>query len=412
MQNCWLKTIVLIGALAVGCVPYASRVTITNPDEADFITFPGLADELQSHPVVNLVVVHGIGSQDRTYADGFLEAIRRHAKLRRYSDCSLVDRLITPYGSYSTVHRCALRTEVEHELRVYIVTWSNLTSSFEDSLLAYDWQYFSDTRALVNRNLKRDLIDTSFSDAVLYAGTYGPVLRTAVERALCVILADKTNPDVECNAAEVAANIDAEADTLPTFLVTHSLGSALVIDAISNMSQPTDPATRRTHDELSAAILARTLAKRVRAVFMLANQLPLLYLSRIPPSPPSQKDVHPSIQPPAVAGSLDQLPEPSDAPEKLSKNVAEFTVPFIVGPRPIPIVSFNDDNDLLTFPLPPGWRQRVSVSGEHAVQVVNVRVTNAPFRWLGVAVNPSRAHVGYWKNATVIRLIVEGNPGQ
>ncbi len=79
----------------------------------------------------------------------------------------------------------------------------------------------------------------------------------------------------------------------------------------------------------------------------------------------------------------------------------------------LPVVAFNDPNDVLTFPLTAGCRDRLILSHPRLApvkrRIIDVRVVNERKRWLFVFVSPERAHTGYWNNSDVMELIAKGS---
>jgi hypothetical protein len=396
---------------STGCVYYRSPVTVSNPDDSANQHFIGIVRELQAAPVVNVLIIHGMGTHDNTYADEFVRRLGSVAGLDLQSGPALVDKLVSPYGAYSTVHRTTFRSRDGHELRVFVLTWSKLTEAFEDALLSYDWQQYSRGRVLVNRRLKKDLIDTAFDDAVVYSGTFAPALRSTVRRAVCVVLSNKQRPDLPCTAGDViGANGESLIAQPPIFAVTHSLGSAMLIDTLGEMLGECVPSADKCpqrQEDLRTAGLSEEFTKQLRGVFLLANQLPLIYLSRIPLNPTTSVTEESATSSTTHSETIDS----SDFSAATAFAATITGIAKILGERrkPIPIIAFNDVNDLLTFPVPAGWRDRITPGAGTKLQVVNISVTNAPAKWLAVAANPSRAHTTYWTNSDVIRFIANGN---
>jgi hypothetical protein len=127
----------------------------------------------------------------------------------------------------------------------------------------------------------------------------------------------------------------------------------------------------KTRADSGAKVSAAEFLDQLRFVGMLANQLPLLALSRVP----AEKGAAP----------------PS-------------TLEFLRGVRTqFPIVAVSDPNDLLTFPLAPGWPK---ILGDPNAKVINVRMANANDVVALAAANPGTAHTGYFDNPCVTRLLV------
>jgi hypothetical protein len=221
---------------------------------------------------------------------------------------------------------------------------------------------------------------------------------------VCVVLSNKERPDLSCQAGDVIGASGSLKQQAPTFVVTHSLGSAILIDTLGEMLGECIPSREQCAalpDSEHEAVLSRIFIDHLKGAFLLANQLPLIYLSRIPLEPVTP---NPSQRPPRLTLEIPEL-QGAEFPASF-RELAEA----LRGLRePIPIIAFCDMNDLLTFPVPAGWRDRITPGAGDRLQVVNIRITNAPVRWLGLAVNPSRAHTTYWTNRKIIEFVVKGN---
>ena len=352
-------TAILVGQ---GCMTLPRPTKLWDPDHLESSPkFDGIKSLLDAHREVRLLVVHGMGQKKRDYSKDFRSFLQREMKLVSIGGCLQIDSLASPYGPWSFVRRCPY-SHGTNRLTLYEYTWGDLTQVIADSLLKYDWdkgQGHADERVLGNRFLKSQIIDKSFSDAVAYAGLYAPVIQRATRRAICVVMTDGLEPS-DCAFDKSLALTATAGPKIVT--VSHSLGSMIVFEALDQMLSDTTKGKE--------LVTAAEFVERLELVGMFANQLPLLWLSRIP-----------------------------------GDSVRKFSV--LRGSRSqLPIVAISDPNDLLSFPLDSGWPGRL---GNSQVRVINARVSTAPHVVAG-AVLPSSAHTNYWTDRCSVNLLVDGMP--
>jgi hypothetical protein len=258
-----------------------------------------------------------------------------------------------------------------HEVETRYLLWSPLTSAAKQTLL-YDSPTpppgeFPFQRAILNNELKVTLMNDCFADAVIYTGSAGDNIRQWVYGEVCDAFGGVFTPQSHCD-------IDETRKPPKTVLVSESLGSKILWDALRAITPSTREPERREH-------FRRRLAA-TRLVFMEANQLPLLDIA-------SQSF--------RLKGfSTSQQSNRSQFRTTMSR-VAEMLPP---GVR---VVAFTDPNDLLSYRLPKDI--------DHHVQVTNV-ITSNDWTYLGVIERPDFAHCGYAWNPVVLGTIVYGYDGQ
>jgi hypothetical protein len=222
---------------------------------------------------------------------------------------------------------------------------------------------FPYTRATLNGELKTALMNDCLSDAVVYAGKNGDPIRGAMQQAVCNFLGGVIATEHGISACDLSgAALDR-----PTAIVTESLGSKFIFDAVRAVWDQGQRAPVRQ------AGLARRLAD-ISTVYLVSNQIPLLDLANPIPS---------------ARSSLARFVALS------SGRRAETKVP------PLTIVDFSDPNDLLSYRLLP------TALDVQAAELVNVTVSNDN-TYLGFLERPDKAHCGYAWNRHVIGLIANG----
>src|SRR5262249_15598788 len=137
------------------------------------------------------------------------------------------------------------------------------------------------SRVLANRLIKEQLLDRNLSDALLYAGTYGRVMRRGIAEGLCVALGGtKSSGGTLCKWPQLAEDSGAPRTTY--FLVTHSLGSRLLYDTLLGLTgaDVTSTAGTFSQDEITDSTpFAEKPLVETGSVYMMANQLPMLGLA-------------------------------------------------------------------------------------------------------------------------------------
>lgn len=230
------------------------------------------------------------------------------------------------------------------KLEARFLLWSALTADDKKTLL-YDrvsdeGGEFPLKRTKLNRRIKAELINDCFSDAIVYSGRRSADIRKALKESIC-------------------KDFDGCAPGATLVIVTESLGSKIVMDAVQEMSS-----AERT------ALLSAT-----QQLMMLANQLPLLGLATGP-----------------------------DAPDRVTAATSAFADAWKAARRAdadaLSIVAFTDPNDLLSYRLRPADFPGVGVH--------NVLTSNTG-RILGLVADPNAAHTTYKKNDEVMNLVLCGH---
>jgi hypothetical protein len=204
--------------------------------------------------------------------------------------------------------------------------------------------------ALINRRLRRDILDWGFADALL---AVGPMRKYLVEGIRELVL-DSVGPG---GGQEFV-------------VVSHSLGSYLLFSALDLQSDPqaVTQADWRSRFE-------RVLSQTSNAYFM-ANQVRLLELASL------------------------------DAAKNIRVHLDNWgTLRTQAQKAPPQIVAWSDPGDLLTWQVPDLAQPDASDSSTKHVQVVNRPAKNA-WRWFGLIESPAAAHTNYDINEAVVREMV------
>jgi hypothetical protein len=212
---------------------------------------------------------------------------------------------------------------------------------------------------------------------VIYAGRQGDPLRAAMPQALC----DMLGGTPEANRCRLP---DGEGEQGSLFLLSESLGSKILTDGLYNLWAST--ATGSTEREALARRLGRT-----ETFFVLANQIPILNLAGAVRSGPDP------FGPPGAGGV--EAAGPADALAVIAAARARTGRDAV-----LPVVSFYDPNDLLSYRLSPAY---LLEDVRDRVRIINAALSNTPV-YLGLASRPDQAHLGYKERREVIQAVVEG----
>ncbi|HWW23333.1 MAG TPA: hypothetical protein VNY78_05480 [Edaphobacter sp.] len=215
--------------------------------------------------------------------------------------------------------------------------------------------------ARANRQLKSDLMDWAFSDAVMALGPLRTYILNGIRQLILKSLADAPGAS-QANNGQPRANQE-------FIVVSHSLGSYLIFTAL-DMDQSTGKpaAAEQSLNDL------REILKRTSLVVFFANQLRLLELVGL--DGPSERN---------IATRLGDWGKARCEYLKSLPNASQECKP----PR---IVALNDPSDLLTWTVP-------ALSDIH---VENYSVRNST-HWLWLFENPTSAHSNYATDKRAIK---------
>jgi len=255
--------------------------------------------------------------------------------------------------------------------------------------LEYQWLSSSDIAEIkdkprraeiMNRNLKSGLMDWGFGDAVLALGPMRDILASAI-RQMMVKSLESSGIDLESTKPDDNGS--------PTFFITHSLGSYLVLDALDTgiigSHQTELPSFSITAKEKLAV---NYFSEHTVGFYFLANQVALLGLARLSLASASDND---STRSP---GSTEVPASGISHWVSMRERYLEHRLPSAPGPQ---IIAFSDASDLLTWSVP-------NIAG---VRVVNIPVRNSGFKIPPFLDGPVGAHGNYAGDTTVFRTIFE-----
>lgn len=359
----------LMGACAT---PYSPPVAVRG--SAPFLGLAAIVEQAQGQPV-DVLYVHGMCSHSEADVLGTIEALAgaiggriaaAAGQLRVQAVPGTDIELITVPAQIGTaqLHFTALR-------------WSPLTTplkrqlDFDKTASPTDCATAGECkpqRARLNGALKDGLLNDCLADALIYQGQSGDAMRRQMKLAIA-------------HAAGRLLPTPVEPPSSLT-LISHSLGSKLVFDALADMAAQ-GPAS-------AEARVAAQLGQHLDQIFMVSNQLPLLGLADQIIAAPGRSASAPAVAP---------------APDSLTRLLGLWQGDR-AGKRtrtPIAVVALTDPNDLLSYTL------QASRYASDQVRVADVLVSNKQ-TLLGVLQRPDTTHTGYLANPDVIEVIACGRP--
>lgn len=351
-----LRSIAMVVALgASGCTtPYMTpNIEAMEPTTG---AFAGLRSLAPGKPL-KVLVVHGMCSHNFTWVREWTEAMEQtFGSPGVAGPRSRVGLIETARFDFADGGRMVEAT---------FVVWSPATEVAKKSLTYDSGSEFPYKRAKFNGIAKSILINNCFADPVIYSGslkrgTVGEALRRDMAGVVCIFLGGSWNREV-CSGGDSAPD---------RAFITESLGSKLVFDAVAQLAGLDSSMTALLKDALG----------QTRAIYMLANQLPLLRLAEV------------------------EAPTSHVEPSELRWFGPSASRVAAAGAPALQVVAFTDPNDQfsyrLTYPSLGADPKRVAL--------FNVIVSNAK-TYFGLAENPYPAHVGYWENPSVPPLVLKGN---
>ncbi len=349
----------------------------------------------ETRPTLKVLMIHGIGYHDTGYSTRFSTNLMRELKLDvKGETIKRIDMahpvLKDQQMGYMTVSRYFNKNKTR-EMIFYELVWSKIIEK-EKSLLKYDDSgTYTHKRADINKMMK------SFANAVgpdpfIYRGNKKEAVLKTIGQALCWVfssdwedLADHQH--TMCDAAHISLSEGVQKDDYA--IVTHSLGSRIVIDSLQALallsqggfygSEKED--IRKKYPKVPQ--LLASLQKEELHVFMFANQLPFLQLGRDDPE---------------VTGQIEEYC--TEGGPNYHKRLF----------KELKIMAFSDPNDILSWEVTPEFEHK-KLDSRICPSITNVSINIAEvvsLLGMGTYANPGTAHTGYDGDDRVIKLIVHG----
>jgi hypothetical protein len=336
--------------------------------------------------ILKVLMIHGIGTHSPGFSGTLAANLSRELGLGVTAPQIKITEVLHPRDDERALGTLTARRFTDaarrRELIFYELTWSRQSDAAK-ARIAYDGtEVFARQRASFNRIGKAFVNDVA-PDPLVYVGAGRDGILTASRQALCWAYSSDwdsfpTTPRVCGGEDDPAFGSRIEPDDI--FIITHSLGSRIALDALQTTAAALDEA-------LATMPVAREAKRKLQihgtAVFMLANQLPLIQAG---------------FAPAPTAGQIQAFCRPDGA---------RFADRLL---QQVDIIAFNDPNDLMSYPIPDLFVQE-DIDARLCPRVANVTLNVAPVVQafgLGDFANPLRAHSDYETDARVIALMAGG----
>lgn len=334
---------------------------------------------------LKVMMVHGIGTHEPGYSGTLSANLSRALGLDVTAPQTKSIEIQSPTFPGEVLGTLTARrfTDAERvrEMIFYELTWSRLSDTAK-ARIAYDAsEVVARQRASFNRAGKSFVNDVA-PDPLVYVGAGHERILTAVRQGLCWAYSEDWDgfPAQSQACLTTEPDFGSRIDLDDLVLVTHSLGSRIVLDALQSTAELIE--TQVGTNPVAARTRAR-FQNHSTTVFMLANQLPLLQAG---------------FGAVATAGQIPAYCRPDGA--RFSERLFQRT----------DVVAFNDPNDLMSYPILDAFVQQ-DMDARLCPAVTNVTVniaTVTPVLRLGEFANPLEAHSGYDGDERVIGLIAGG----
>jgi hypothetical protein len=385
-----LFSLALCLSTAACTLPYHTA-QIDPPDA----TLKGVAQTLKEEGEVDMVLIHGMGPHSATTFAAEISGLATQLG-RSFDAAAFINSpgIPLPHGGSLLI---ASLGGGEGKLTLYAILWSPVDLTWKQGL-CYDASrivsevctnpklFTNATRASLNGYMKSVVLDGALADVVYYVSPEGSqTLRETVEAALLIIL-DGGTPNLP--EAELLQRIDAR-DGVALFEMSESLGSKILRDSLILL------ATEGQADAKAAArqpVLLRAVGRN-RALFMAANQIPIL-------SPTSTPEVTSRFSAGAAGES-----SAAKAATELHGFAALVRAGRLLAGRsdadvPVKLVAFSDPNDLFTYALRPYFQN----DPIELPNLIDVTVSN-DWTYAWVIEDPWTAHTDYWQTRDVKRIV-------
>ena len=355
----------------------------------------------ENRPTLKVLMIHGIGSPIPGYSTRFSTNLTRELKLDVKEEFIKHIDLKHPVLGEKPLGTLAIsrffNKDRTREMIFYELTWSNIIEKEKSRIYFDNAGTYTYKRAGINSILK-GFINAHAPDPMIYLGSSRMSILRSVGQSLCWMMS-KDWEDLAhhqnsfCDAATQSLNKLGKDDFS---IITHSLGSRIIIDALQALAFQTafqTPGSSREseYEPLEEGVLQSPKIRQMLAslreeeipIFMLANQLPLLQLGR--------KD-------PEVTGQFTQYCR-EEGPNYHKRLFKELK-----------IMAFSDPNDLLSYEITPEFAAE-RMDSRICPRTTNVSINIAEVVSLfgvGEIANPGEAHTGYSGDERVIKLIVHG----
>jgi hypothetical protein len=339
-------------------------------------------------PTTKILMIHGIGHHLPGYSTRFSTHLTRRLKLNVTEEIVKEINLTDPaFGNeplgHLAVHRFFNKTRTR-ELIFYELTWSEISQPEKRGIAFDSSEKYSYKRADINKAMK-EFINDHVPDPMIYQGNSRSKIMASVIQSFCWMFHGNWR-DLQprqkkfCDLRVQSSYKEIKKDDYA--VVTHSLGSKIIIDSLQDIAGTTSKEGELKKTPQVVNMLNALKNKKI-PIIMMANQLPILQMGRDKPK---------------VTGQIDQYCRRNGT----KRNDRLF--------RELHILAFSDPNDLLSYEIPPKFA-RERMDSRICPKMTNISINVAKVvsvMGLGDIASPGEAHNGYDNDDRVIQLIAHG----
>ena len=327
-----------------------------------------------------------------------------NTNLNNCSNYNQARKELEQVGNIGSEERCIIKTTIGflwtreyddrktgNSFRIYEVTWDPATRWFKTNYVDGTDRFYEGERNIINGRIKKDLVNQSMADAVLYLGGYRPVMQYPLLMTFCKVVSSGTPTGsvkekelntqghiiprfFVCNPADIEERTESFEKNNEIAVITHSLGTRMLFDVLGFIGNNVEGIFKKTIDSLnipidvvfndanleamasSSQVLQTIFLKSINKIFTFANQIPLLELGM-------------------VKSPVDTVKMRAEQEGKRKVNLGTRFEEFIAKRRELPeidalqVVSFTDNNDLLSYNLKCWYYMNVLRYEEHIKSV-------------------------------------------
>ena len=374
-----LIVLVFFVGLLASCKPYSPPNVLLN---GSLNGVSGLSELLQKGDV-KLIWVHGMCNKVPSYAHDRAQLFKRALHSTNHVGPIFADKQQKRDDAYVATYLDEVNGNV---LESRYLMWSPLTRGAK-SALATETEG-GGSAALLNDLARTDFLQDCLADVVAYIGNANNPIQNWVEKEICAALGGRQVARRECD-------VPANTERTPIVVVSQSLGSKIVLDALKAIYP-----SQKNGDRFMA------YSKRVadiRVVHMLANQISLLEVgkSEFGTSKNLKLNDAADLSGPSESG----YPFAFEVFEKARDAVTQQKGFAESAPSGVTFVDYTDPNDILSARFSRDEQQHP----EH-FDIINVTVSNTS-SILNLFANPAAAHCDYVVNEEVMGIITYGYKG-
>lgn len=348
--------------------------------------FTGIEDAFQKGKTVKVLMIHGVGTHKPGYATRIRENLAKDLNLTVFSRHAKNITLINPEDNKTEIGNLrAMQMQNEDSSRdmiFYELTWSDITNPGK-KILDYDVSGDYEHKRAAFNHMMKSFLDDTVPDPMIYLMDKDNLILNASKQASCWMMGRKwnelkNNQKGICTISSYQQIKDLNNENI--IYITHSLGSRIFMDSIADIVEQVGENDGKV-DAQSQKIIDELKSKQI-TVFMLANQLPLLQISRKKPA------VHNQIS------------------SYCSKKGKKYNQRVF---QKVNIIAFSDPNDLLSYDVPQSFADDY-MDSRMCPSITNVSLNVAEvISAFGIGVvNPITAHTEYDNDARVIDMISRG----